>query len=484
MKQFSTCAENGTSSSCTPGGYREILRVAFPLIVSMGSFTLMHFVDRVFLAWHSEVSIQAAVPAGILSFTFICGFMALAGYTSTFVAQFIGAGDARSCARSTAQGVFIALGSWPLMLLLIPVGRWILSHSGHAPDVLAEELLYFDILMLGSVGSPLGAAISGFFSGRGKTATVMKATIAANIVNLVLDYAWIFGHWGFPAMGIRGAAWASVVSSLVLPAILFAQYFSPNNRRAFSTLSSFRWDGPLAKRIVRFALPSGVHLALDVGSFGVFVLLIGRMDAVALAVSNMALSINMLTFLPMIGISMATGIVVGQYQGRRESAHAKRATWTSLKLGLGYMGTVGTTFILFPSFYLSFFVSGETGLTLDELLPAGRYLMIIMALWGIPDAANLVFSGALKGAGDTRFVMWFSFLLAWGLLVPGQFVLILLLDASVIHAWWWTAFYILLLGIGFTVRFQKGRWTKIDVLGIPSPILPDRPGAEALLVGD
>ena len=472
-------------SSHRPGGYREILQVAYPLMISMGSFTLMQFVDRMFLAWHSSVSIQAAVPAGILSFTFVCGFMALAGYSNTFVAQFVGAGDPAGCSRSTAQSIFVAILSWPVMLALIPVGHVALRFSGHAPEVLEEELIYFNILMIGSVASPLGAAVSGFFTGRSKTLTTMTATIAANLVNLVLDYALIFGNWGFPVMGIRGAAWASVIASFVTPAILLGLYFSPAINRTYRTRETFRWDTALLWRLIRFGSSSGVHLALDVASFAIFVLLTGRMGAVALAASNIALSINMLTFLPMIGISIAAATVVGQYQGRRQSHHAETASWTSLKIGIVYMGVVGLTYILFPSFYLSFFTErAGDGLTLEELYPIGRILMIIMALWGLVDAANLVMSGALKGAGDTRFVMLFSLAMAWGMLVPGQVVLVFVLEQGVIVAWSWTALYIFAMALGFIWRFRTGVWKSIDVLGSERPIQPDRPGAEALLVVD
>lgn len=465
------------------GGYREILQVAYPLMISMGSFTLMQFVDRMFLAWHSPVSIQAAVPAGILSFTFICGFMALAGYSNMFVAQFMGAGDPRGCARATAQSVWVALGSWPLMLACIPVGHMVLHRSGHAPEVLAEELIYFNILMIGSVATPLGAALSGFFIGRGKTLITMTATIAGNLVNIGLDYLLIFGRAGFPELGIRGAAWASVIAATVTPAILLVIYFASATNKVFQTRATFRWDGPLLWRLLRFGTPSGVHLALDIASFAVFILLTGRMGAVSLAASNIALSINMLTFMPMIGLGIATSTVVGRYQGSRESGVAAHAAWNALRLGVGYIAVVGTTFILFPDFYIAFFTLREdTGLGLDVLLPVGRQLMVIMALWGLVDAANLILSGALKGAGDTRFVMCFSVCMAWGVLVPGQWWLVVRLERGVVTAWWWTAFYIALMAIGFIWRFRSGAWKAIDMLGAERPVIPNRPGAEAMVV--
>ncbi len=464
------------------GGYRETLRVAYPLIISTGSFTVMQFCDRMFLAWYSAASIQAALPAGILSFTIICGFMALAGYAGTFVAQYHGAGDAKGCARSTAQGVFMALLSWPAMLALLPAGCWILRVSGHAPEVLAEELTYFKILMWGSVTIPLNAAISSFFTGRGDTFTNMVATLVANVVNILLDYAMIFGHWGFPTMGIAGAAWATIIGGAVSPAILFGLYgFRPSIRKAYETWKNFCWDGPLFWRMLRFGVPSAIHLVLDVGSFAVFVLLVGRMGGLELAASNIALSINNLAFMPLIGMSIAASILVGQYQGRREPASAARAGWTALKLGWIYMAVIALSFVLFPSVYYSLFTDrGPGAVRLEDVLPLGRQLLVMMAVWGLLDAINLILSGALKGAGDTRFVMYYSVAMAWLIWMPGEFVIIFVWRGGLLAAWAWLTFYIMIAAAGFLWRFHKGRWKSIDLLEREMPLQPGGPGAEAL----
>jgi MATE family multidrug resistance protein len=456
------------------------MRMAWPLIISTGSFTVMQFCDRLFLAWHDSVSIQAALPAGILAFTLCSGFMALAGYANTFVAQYFGANEPAGCSRATAQGVWIALLSWPVILALIPLGRFFLRVSGHPPAVLAQELDYFTILMAGGVTIPLGAAISSFFTGRGDTFTNMVATVAANAVNIVLDYAFIFGKWGVPEMGIRGAAYATVLAGFVQPGILFAIYFSRRMRDTYFTDREFVFDRDLFRRMIRFGLPSGLHLIVDVASFTAFILIIGRLGGIALAVSNIGFSINTVAFMPLLGISIAAATLVGQYQGRREPEVAERATWNSLRIGLVYMAAIGATYVLAPAMYLRLFTErGDGGLSLDVLLPVGSKLMIMMAAWGLLDAANLVFSHALKGAGDTRFVMWYSSAMAWGLLVPVQ-VAIVANGGGVLHAWAWLTVFVWVLASGYYLRFRAGRWKTIEVIERPPPIEPNRPGSEAV----
>jgi len=468
-----------------PGGFREVIHIAWPLVVSMGSFTLMQFIDRMFLAWHSPVSIQAALPAGILSFTFICIFMALCGYANTFVAQYHGAEDPVGCSRSVAQAVWLSFFTWPLLIATVPLGLWLLGISGHAPEVLAEEKIYFIILTAGGVVVPLGAAISSFFTGRGETRTNMLATIAGNLVNGVLDYVLIFGKWGAPELGIKGAAIATVIAGLVTPGILFLLYFSRAYHQRYLTRDNMRIRWPLMLRLIRFGLPSGINMFMEIAAFSLFILITGRLGDLSLAVSNMALSINTVAFLPLIGLSIASATLVGQYQGRGDSGTAAKAAVKSVMVGIFYVSVVGLTYITFPSVYFSAFtLRAETGFSLNEIMVTGRWLLMLMALWGFMDAVNVILAGALKGAGDTRFVLIYSSLMSWGLLVPGVLLVIFTFKGGLLSMWTWALIYIGLLAGGYIIRFRSGKWKSIQVIESPLPPPAARPGAEAMAVCD
>lgn len=468
-----------------PGGFREVLGIAWPLVVSMGSFTLMQFVDRIFLAWHSPVSIQAALPAGILSFTFVCAFMALCGYANTFVAQYHGAGDPVGCSRSTAQGVWLAFLTWPLLAATIPLGLRLLEFSGHAPQVLAEERVYFIILTAGGVVVPLSAAISSFFTGRGETRINMLATVAGNLVNIGLDYLLIFGKAGFPALGIRGAAIATVIAGLVTPGILFILYFSRRNHEVYRTRDNLGLRWRLMFRMVRFGLPSGINLLVEISAFSLFVLITGKLGELSLAVGNMALSINTLAFLPLIGLGIAASTLVGRYQGRGDPDTAARAAIHAVMIGIFYVAVIGLTYVLMPSVYFSAFTArADHGYPLSELLAMGRPLLVLMAAWGLMDAVSVILAGALKGAGDTRFVLWFSSLLSWGVMVPGVLVIVMKLGGGLLHMWIWALFYVALLAAGYLMRFRGGRWRSIEVIEAPAPPPAGRTGAEALAAGE
>ena len=457
----------------SPGGYREMVRVAAPIIVTMASFTTMQFADRIFLAHHGSVSLRAAFPAGILALTLTMFFQALAGYSGTFVAQYHGAGQKRECGRATAQGLWVGLLTWPLGLALVPVGFWLLTVAGHPADVLAAEKTYLGILMLGCGFWAMGNAASGFFSGRGDTRTPMIAHIVSNLANIALDYALIFGRWGFPAWGIAGAAAATVLSSALGLAVLLAIYFRKEFRAEFGTWSGRRLEGRLMKPLLRYGVPASINSLQDVGAFTFFVVLLGRLPAADMAASNIAFSINNVAFMPLLGMGMAATILVGQYQGARKAATAERAGWTALKIGWAYMGVVALSFLLFPEPYFALFTGDAPGMvSLGEVLVKGRWLLGMMALWGLLDAINLMLGGALKGAGDTRFVLVYSALATWLVWMPGELVLLLWLEAGLMAAWVWMTLFVFLLAAGFWLRFKRGKWKTIAMITQAPVVVP------------
>ena len=448
-----------------PGGVREVWRVATPIIISMMSFTLMQFVDRIFLAHHSSVALRAALPAGTLSFTLTSFFQGLAGFSGTFVAQYHGAGRREECSRVTAQGIWLGILTWPLCIAVIPLGFWLLSIAGHPADVLAAEKTYMGILMLGGGMLGIQNALAGFFSGRGDTGTPMRANIVGNLANVVLNYALIFGHWGFPAMGIAGAAIATVAASALTWAILLFHYFRARFRDEFGTLKNWRIEWSLMKPLLRFGVPAALQTLQDVGAFAFFVVLLGRLAPADMAASNIAFSINNLAFMPLLGMGAAATIVVGQYKGAGDTATATRAGLSALKIAWVYMGVMALSFLLFPEAYFALFTGdGPDKVPLEDVIETGRWLMLMLAGWGFLDAVSLVLAGALKGAGDTRFVLIAATIATWLIWMPGELILILWLEAGLLAAWLYMTVFVLLLAGIFGWRFCRGGWKHINMI--------------------
>jgi len=193
-------------------GYREVLLISIPLILSTGAWSILLFFDRMFLAWYSPASIAAAMPAGMTSFAMLCFFIGTAAYVNTFVAQYYGTEEENKIGAIIWQGIYFCILS-----LLVVIPAYFLANNfftlvRHAPEVQAQETLYFKILMYSSVFMVLNNALDSFFSGLGKTLVVMWVSLMITVINIGLDYIFIFGNFGFPEMGIRGAATASNIA--------------------------------------------------------------------------------------------------------------------------------------------------------------------------------------------------------------------------------------------------------------------------------
>lgn len=476
------------------GGYREMWRIAMPLILSMGAYTLMQFCDRVFLSRYSSVAIQAALPGGILAHTMICLFQTIAGYSSTFTAHHHGARQPFHCIHSTIQGLWMALASWPLILLLTPLGIWLMSISGHTPEVFAAEKKYFTILMVTGILPVLNTAVGGYFMGIGQTRVNFIASLIGCLLNILLNYVMIFGHWGCPELGIAGAAYATALSAFVIFAIQMVLFlrirdvrtYSEDRRRSMENgIPSIDPSWPrilapdrfLLTRMLKFGTPVGFQTLLDLASFSLFVLLAGRMGDVAQAASSITLSINHLAFAPLLGFAMAASTMVGQHQGAGNPLAARKAGWTALKMGLIYMVLIGATFILFPRGYFELFSPKDASFTPDELLTIGRKMLILVTIWGLFDTTSLILAGALKGAGDTRFVMIYMAINAWAVFVPGA-LLLTWFGFGILALWIWFTAYVCFFVVGIWIRWQRGTWQKIRLIhpmNEPIPVLLNEP---------
>ncbi len=448
-----------------PGGYREVLGLAMPLVASTASVTVMLFVDRMFLSWYGQASVAASVPGGATYWTIICLFLGIAEYVNTIVAQHFGAGDVRACMRAVWQGVIFSAMSMPLILLGIPVGCAILSWGGHDPEVLSLEKDYFTLLMLGGVMVPLNAALSSFFSGRGETSAVMWGNLLGSLARIGADYVLIFGKLGFPELGIRGAGIATIIAGFV-PTLYWGYLLrAPELRRVYGTWAECRWDRRLFGMLLRYGLPSGVHFFLEVGSFTAFVLLVGRLGEQDLALTNIVFSIELLSFLPMIGMSIATATLVGRYIGEERTDLAEKSAYSAFRLTFVYSGMMSLLFVLIPGAFLELFRTGS-GLTGNDaaMMHRGAALLRLVALYTLFDCVYVVFAGALRGAGDTRFVMWAQIVVGWFLFVPPVYVAVEKLHAGLYGAWCCLLGYAICLGVVYWLRFRSGVWKSIKML--------------------
>ena len=446
------------------GGYRHVLRLVVPMVLSNAAFTVMQFTDRVLVARFSSEAIQAAMPAGILTFCLLSLFSATAGYAGTFVAQYHGAGDRRATIRSCVAGVWLTVLFLPFFALLLPLCSRILSLAARDAALFALEDRYAFWMLLGAPFVSLHWVLSGYLTGRNRVVANALVTVAGCAVNVGLDVWLIFGGAGVPALGLAGAGMATFASVVLQDAILAAVILAEREVRALPRRELLLPDWGLVRRIVRFGLPAGVQLCFDMASFSVFVLLTGRLDDLSLATSNVAFSINNLAFAPLMGFSNVAAILAGQFQGAEKPRLAQDSVMRCLRLAWVYMALCAVAFLLLPETLLGAFRSPDAPYTAAQMAALGRSLLAMLAAWGMFDTMNVVFLGALKGAGDTRFAMAWLLGTEWAIYVPAVAIVMVVCGGGIVAAWWIQLLYVILLSIGLYVRWRRGRWMDIRLV--------------------
>ena len=426
---------------------------------------VMQFVDRAYLAHESLESLEAVLPAGMLMWIFAGFFQSIVGYSSVFVAQYHGAGDGQGCRATYRAALGLAFAAGALSLPLVPFGDWLLALSAPTQSVLGRERAYFDIVMFGAFFVYGQTAASSYFTGRGKTSTVFWVNLVGNALNIALDPVLIFGWFGCPRLGIAGAAYATVFSMAVQWTILV---WAARRERAGRNAVHVGWAATreLVCRMLRFGVPAGCYNVLNCLSFTIFVFVTGGVGELELAVSNACFTVNYLLFAPMEGFSIGASTLVAQAIGRRDAKAAGLAARRTVALGVGFAALLSFAALLLAHPVLSLFVSGalaSDASALGRFHSLGFTLFAMMAAWQVFDAADIIVSGALKGAGDTKFVMLWMLFGAFALWLPGVFAVRSL--HNTMPALWATMIaYVVVLCVGTFLRWRHGAWKEIRVV--------------------
>jgi MATE family multidrug resistance protein len=455
-----------------------VLTIAYPLILGNISFTVQTFVNRLFLTWYSPEALAAAVTGIFVALSLIGLFSTTGEYLTTFVAQYLGAGRPDRVGPLLWQGIYFSVLASLLVAGLSPLSAPAFRLAHHAPLVMAQEILYTRLLMLGSFPLILMPTLSTFFAGRGETKVVLVVVLAVTALNVLLDYLWIFGHAGFPRGGVAGAALATVASEAFGALVFFGLMMRRPFRRLHGTLSGFRFERELFLRILRFGIPSGLQFSIELLAFAFFMIIVGRIGTTPLAASGVAFNLNMVVFWPMVGLGVGVSALVARYLGAGRPEIADRAAWSALWVSLVYMGVCGACYLFIPKILLAPYAAGADPQAFAPIAPIATVLLRYVALYSIFDMMNVVFASGLKGAGDTAYPLAVTVTLALFAMLGPAYLLCVVGGAGVYVAWMTATAYVVLLGLLMLVRFRAGGWKSLRIVEPhPHDLEAPHPGA-------
>ena len=392
-----------------------MVRLALPLVMAELGWMTMAIVDTMMVGRQADSAVAiAAVSLGSILFNSaaIFGTGLMLGL-DTLVSHSYGAGKVEDCHRSLVNGAYLSLGIAPVLMGIVWTAGKLLYRMGIGADVMAQAIPYLKALNWGTLPLLLYFVFRRYLQGMNLAKPVMFALISANVVNLVGNWALIYGHLGFHAMGTVGSGWSTCIARTYMMAVLlvYALYYDHRYqtglRVASRTPNFIRiWQ------LVELGLPAAAQFGLEVAVFAVATVLIGRLGALPLASHQIAVNTVSFTYMVPLGIASAAAVRVGQALGRKDAHAASRSGWTAILLGAGFMFVMGVIFFLAPAWIVRIYTPDA------ELIRTASQLLFVGAFFQLFDGIQTVATGALRGTGNTRTPMLCHLIFYWGVGLP------------------------------------------------------------------
>ena len=447
------------------GDVKDVLVVALPMLLSMSFDTLMTFIDRLFLSKLGPAEMNAALGAGAVQLALTMFFTGAISYTTAMVAQRLGAKRHGECASVFMQALYVSLVCVPLLYLTIPVGHWLFGIENLPADQLEYQKTYFNILMFGGVITLVRNVAPCFFSGIGETKIVMHAAFVGMIVNVACNFVLIFGLGPIPAMGVAGAAYGTLVGNVVSTVILFAKFFAKSCNSRFNTRHSFAFSWPLTRELLQKGIPSGVEMFLNMSAFQSLILMFHALGPESATASSIMFNWDMVAYVPLMGLEVASTSLVGRYVGAKSGAAASRSTYSGLKLGWGYSLLIGVLFIFLPGVLTDIFRPDMAGASANAIAifesarPMSIFMLRFATIYIFVEVLLVVYAGALRGAGDTLWVMFACAIMNW-IVAGALYVTAYIFHLPAHYAWIAVVAVYGTAPIIFWLRWKSGKWRK------------------------
>jgi MATE family multidrug resistance protein len=296
----------------------------------------------------------------------------------------------------------------------------------------------------------LYASFRRYLQGMGVVRPVMFALIAANAVNLFVNWLLIYGRLGAPALGATGSAWATVIARIGMAAVLLAVIIArERGPRPGLFATPLRIDLARMRRLVRLGFPAASQITLEVGVFAAATALAGRLAPASLAAHQIAVNIAAFTFMVPLGVASAGAVRVGQAVGRGDRAGVARSGWTALLFGAFFMSCAAMTFLLAPRQLIGAFTSDR------RVIEVGVSLLFVGAIFQLFDGVQGVATGILRGLGDTRVPMLWNLAAHWCIGLPLGYALCFRAGYGVVGLWWGISTGLIICGVALLAVWSR-----------------------------
>jgi MATE family multidrug resistance protein len=442
---------------------RALLTLGLPLIGSHLAQIAIQITDTVMVGWYDVVSLAALTVAAAVFFVLFLVGSGFAWAVMPMVAAAAGTDDDVQVRRVTRMGLWLSVGFAVAVLPLMVWSEPLLLALGQAPDVARQGALYLGVAGFGLAPALVIMVLKSYLSALERTRIVLVVTIAGAVLNGVLNYALIFGNWGAPELGVRGAAIASLILH-VAGAVWLALYAAWKTPEYRLFRNPHRADPEALGRVFRLGWPIGLTNLAEVGLFAAASIMMGWVGTVELAAHGIALEIASVTFMLHLGLSQAVTVRVGQAHGRGDHAEARQLAATGLALSMGVAVATIILFLALPEVLIGLFVAPDDPAR-PVILATGAAFLAVASVFQLMDGTQVVTLGMLRGVQDTRVPMVIAALAYWAVGVPASYALAFVLGFGGTGLWWGLVIGLALAASLLSARFW-GRSARVGPAAI------------------
>jgi len=432
---------------------RQTLVLGLPLIGSSLAQMALHVVDTIMMGWYGVVALAAVVLGSSSFFILYVLGTGFAKAVMPMAAQARANGDEVQVRRVARMGLWLSIA---FGVLIYPVFWWsepILLALHQDPEVADIASQYLWIAGMGMVPALCVTVLQSWLSALGRTQVVLWVTIAAVLLNIVVNWALIFGNWGFPEMGAQGAAVATVLVQVMSLAILAPYAALRPGLRAYRLFQRF-WRNDLVamRQVFRLGLPIGLTGIAEGGLFHASAIMMGWVGTMELAAHGIALEATAVAFMLHVGLSSAATIRVAGFHATGDAVALRAASWVALVLSFAAALVVTAVFVLVPGPIISLFLD-EANPSSAAILIFGTVLMGLAALFQLADAMQVIALGLLRGLQDTKVPMWLAVASYWVIGIPAGYTLAFPLGYGGVGLWLGLVVGLVAAAISLLLRF-------------------------------
>lgn len=417
----------------TTGHIRALLRIGLPLIGGHIAQFGIGLTDTIMLGWYSVEALASVVIGGSFFFVLFILGSGFAIAVMPLVAEADAQDDQVMLRRITRMGLWLSTIFGVLLLPIFFLSGPILLGLQQEPEVAELAQVYLRVAGFGLTPALLVMVLKSYLAALERTRVVFWVTVIAVPVNGLVNYALIFGNWGFPEMGVQGAAVASIIVQFVslIGVIIYAVRALPEHA-LFQRLWKPDWE--VFARVFRLGLPIGLTNLAEVSLFTASSVMMGWLGTIQLAAHGIALQLASLAFMLHLGLSNAATVRVGNAMGRKDADHMARGAKVAIALSMGFALVATLVFVIFPEPLLGAFIRPDET-ERDAILAAGVTLLYMAALFQFMDGAQVLALGLLRGCQDTRGPMVMAAISYWMIGVPSAYVLGFVVDLGGVGVW-------------------------------------------------